>query len=60
MRTPLCDLLGIDVPVVQASLGPWSRPELTAAVSNAGGLGTLGTALVEPETLRQRSPGSAS
>jgi enoyl-[acyl-carrier protein] reductase II len=52
MRTPLCDLLGIDVPVVQASLGPWTRPELPAAVSNAGGLGTLGTALLEPGMLR--------
>jgi nitronate monooxygenase/enoyl-[acyl-carrier protein] reductase II len=53
MRTALCDLLGIDVPVVQASLGPWSHPELPAAVSNAGGLGTLGTALVEPDALRR-------
>jgi nitronate monooxygenase/enoyl-[acyl-carrier protein] reductase II len=45
LRTPLCELLGIEVPVVQASLGPWSSVELAAAVSNAGGLGTLGTAL---------------
>jgi enoyl-[acyl-carrier protein] reductase II len=48
MRTPLTDLLGIDVPIIQASIGPWSSPELTAAVSDAGGLGSLGTALKSP------------
>jgi enoyl-[acyl-carrier protein] reductase II len=48
MRTPLCDLLGIDLPIIQASIGPWSSPELTAAVCDAGGLGSLGTALKAP------------
>jgi enoyl-[acyl-carrier protein] reductase II len=52
LRTAFCDLLGIDVPVVQASLGPWSSPELTAAVSNAGALGSLGTALRSPQQVR--------
>lgn len=52
LRTPLCDLLGVDVPVVQASLGPWSSPELAAAVSNAGALGSLGTSLRSPEQVR--------
>ncbi|WP_335998693.1 NAD(P)H-dependent flavin oxidoreductase [Halorientalis halophila] len=41
LRTPLCDRLGIDVPVVQAPIGSVSCPELAAAVSEAGGLGTL-------------------
>ena len=45
IRTPLCDLLGIEHPIIQASLGPWTSVELVAAVSNAGGLGSLGTAL---------------
>ena len=40
MRTPLCERLGIDHPVVQAPVG--AAPALAAAVSNAGGLGTLG------------------
>ena len=48
MRTPLCDLVGIDAPIVQASIGPWSSPELTAAACEAGALGSLGTALRTP------------
>jgi enoyl-[acyl-carrier protein] reductase II len=45
IRTPLCDLLGIEVPVICAPFGPWEQVELAAAVSNAGGLGSLGTAV---------------
>ncbi|MFL5910089.1 MAG: NAD(P)H-dependent flavin oxidoreductase [Gaiellaceae bacterium] len=40
MRTPLCEQLGIDHPVVLAPIVP--VPALAAAVSNAGALGTLG------------------
>ena len=43
LRTPLCDLLGIDVPVLCAPFGPWDEVELAAAVCEAGGLGALGT-----------------
>ena len=39
MRTPLCDLLGIERPIVQAPMS--AVPELAAAVSNAGALGML-------------------
>jgi nitronate monooxygenase/enoyl-[acyl-carrier protein] reductase II len=52
LTTPLCELLGIDAPVVQASIGPWTSAELTAAVSNAGALGSLGTALMAPDEVR--------
>ena len=45
LRTPLCDALGIEVPVIQGSFGPYPTVELSAAVSEAGGLGSLGTAL---------------
>jgi nitronate monooxygenase len=41
LSTTFTELLGIDLPVVQAPLGTASTPELVAAVSNAGGLGTL-------------------
>ena len=41
LRTPLCDLLGIDLPIIQAPIGSASGPELAAAVSNAGGFGML-------------------
>jgi NAD(P)H-dependent flavin oxidoreductase YrpB (nitropropane dioxygenase family) len=37
LRTSLCNLLSIDVPVIQAGIGAFSATELVAAVSNAGG-----------------------
>ena len=52
LRTGLCDLLGIDTPIVLAPFGPWAQLELAAAVSNAGALGSLGTALRSPDELR--------
>jgi nitronate monooxygenase len=48
VRTPLCDLLGIEVPIVQAPMGGVAGPELAAAVSNAGGLGTLPLSWASP------------
>lgn len=42
IRTPVCDLLGIEVPIVQASFGPFTSVELSAAVCEAGALGSLG------------------
>ena len=41
LETRLCSLLGIQYPIVQAPIGGASTPELAAAVSNAGALGTL-------------------
>ncbi len=38
----ICEILGISKPVVQAPMLWLTSPELAAAVSNAGGLGTLG------------------
>ena len=43
----ICDLLGIEVPVVLAGMGGASTPRLAAAVSNAGGLGILGAGNTE-------------
>ncbi len=42
IHTPICDLLGIDFPIIQAGMGPFTSAELVAAVSNAGALGSLG------------------
>ncbi len=39
VRTPVCELLGVEQPIVQAPMS--AVPELAAAVSNAGGLGML-------------------
>jgi enoyl-[acyl-carrier protein] reductase II len=52
VRTPVCDLLGIDVPIALAPFGPWEQIELAAAVSNAGGLGGVGTAVRSAGELR--------
>ena len=41
MNTLLSELLDITIPVVQAPIGGAAGPRLAAAVSNAGGLGTL-------------------
>jgi enoyl-[acyl-carrier protein] reductase II len=54
LHTRLCELLGIEHPVIQASIGPWSSAELVAAVSNAGGLGSVGTSLQTPQDLRKQ------
>jgi nitronate monooxygenase/enoyl-[acyl-carrier protein] reductase II len=54
IRTPLCDLLGVDSPIVLAPFGPWDEVELAAAVSNAGGLGSVGTAIRSADELREQ------
>ena len=41
MKTPLCKILDIDLPIIQAPIGSATTPELAAAVSNSGGLGML-------------------
>jgi len=55
LKTRATEALGIEHPIVQAPMagGP-TTPELVAAVSNAGGLGSLGAAYLSPETLREQ------
>jgi nitronate monooxygenase len=52
-HTRLCDVLDIEYPIIQAGMGGFSDPPLVIAVSEAGGLGTLGGAVYEPDTLDQ-------
>jgi nitronate monooxygenase len=52
IKTAICELLGIEVPIVQAPIGAASTVELVAAVSNAGGLGMLSGSWREPRELR--------
>ncbi len=54
MRTNrLIELLGIENPVIQGPMGGGpSTPELVAAVSNAGGLGSLGAAYQSPDEIQ--------
>jgi NAD(P)H-dependent flavin oxidoreductase YrpB (nitropropane dioxygenase family) len=43
-QTPICRRLGIQHPIFQAGMGYVAHAELAAAVSNAGGLGCIGSA----------------
>ncbi len=54
LRTPLCDLLGIEFPVIQAGMGLFTVAELVAAVCNAGGLGSLGASQRPVDDLRRQ------
>jgi len=54
-KTDVCELFGIECPIVQAPMGPFITTKLCAAVSNAGGLGVIshtGTFLY----LKERDP----
>ena len=51
LENPLCKLLGIRYPIIQAGMAGQTTPELVAAVSNAGGLGILGATRMTPDKL---------
>ncbi|MCL6627612.1 MAG: nitronate monooxygenase [Alicyclobacillus shizuokensis] len=53
LETSVTRMLRIKYPLIQAGMagGP-TTPELVAAVSNAGGLGTIGGGYLQPEQLR--------
>jgi nitronate monooxygenase len=60
LRTKLCDLLGIEYPIIAAGMGPTligektgAPVELVVAVSEAGGLGVLGGSGFTVEGLRE-------
>jgi nitronate monooxygenase len=48
----LQDLLGVDIPLVQAPMAGVQGSALAVAVSNAGGLGSLPCALLTPEAMK--------
>jgi len=52
LHTALCDLLGIEYPILQSGMRRVAGPELAAEVSNAGGLGILAGLLAKGEDLR--------
>jgi nitronate monooxygenase len=53
-RTELCDLLGIEYPIIQSGMGSAAGSDLVAEVSRAGGLGVLGGLNLTPDELRKR------
>jgi enoyl-[acyl-carrier protein] reductase II len=60
VQTRVADLLGIDIPIIQAPMGYIARAQLASAVSNAGGMGIVETSsgrldqvLLEIEKMRR-------
>lgn len=45
----LCRLLNIQFPIIQGGMGNISNASITSAVSNAGGLGTIGAGVMSPD-----------
>jgi nitronate monooxygenase len=54
LRTALCDLIGVEYPILQSGMGNVAGPDLVAEVSRAGGLGILAGLNVPPDELRTR------
>ncbi|MGN0734494.1 MAG: NAD(P)H-dependent flavin oxidoreductase [Anaerovoracaceae bacterium] len=54
MKSRICELFGIKYPIMQGGMQWLATPELAAAVSNAGGLGTMNSSLyIDAEGLRE-------
>ena len=60
LKTKLCDMLGIEYPILSAGMGPTllgestgAPPDLVVAVSEAGGMGVLGGSGYTVEELRE-------
>ncbi|RMD83065.1 MAG: nitronate monooxygenase [Candidatus Dadabacteria bacterium] len=53
LHTPICDLFSVEYPIVLAGMGGVAMAPLVAAVSEAGGLGVLGAATLDPESMRE-------
>jgi enoyl-[acyl-carrier protein] reductase II len=54
LKTVICDLFQIEYPVFQGGMAHLGTAELVAAVSNAGGLGFIGSGSNPPEWLREQ------
>lgn len=53
IRTPICDLLGIEYPIFQGGMAWIADASLAAAVSNAGGLGIIAAMNANADWLRE-------
>ncbi len=54
LKTAICDLFGIEYPIIQGGMAYLGTAELVSAVSNAGGLGIIGAGNSEPDWVRQQ------
>ena len=53
MKTRITELLDIEYPIIEGGMAWVGTGALAAAVSNAGGLGTIGSGSMTPEILKQ-------
>jgi len=54
LKTAICDLFDIEHPIIQGGMAHVGTVELVSAVSNAGGLGIIGSGYYEPYWVRQQ------
>ena len=52
LRTPLCELLGVDYPIIQTGMGWVAGPKLVSASANAGIMGILASATMDFNQLK--------
>ena len=52
LRTPLCELLGVDYPIIQTGMGWVAGPKLVSASANAGIMGILASATMDFDQLK--------
>ena len=51
LKTKICELLGIEYPIIAAGMGTVATGALAAAVAEAGGLGTIGLVGLSPTAI---------
>ncbi len=49
IHTKICDMLGIEYPIIQAPMGPFDTKDLAVAVTNAGGFGVVSHPVPDPQ-----------
>ena len=54
LKTAICDLFGIEHPIIQGGMAHVGTAELVSAVSNAGGLGIIGAGFYQPDWVREQ------
>ena len=52
LRTPICELLGVDYPIIQTGMGWVAGPKLVSASANAGIMGILASATMDFDQLK--------
>ena len=52
MKTRLCELLGIEYPIIQGGMAWVATAELAAAVSNGGGIGLIAAGNAPADVVR--------